>query len=105
MTALPTLYKTPYDSLLYTINLSALLNSTGAGTIIGTPTISADIGDLEFGAISLDSSGTLVQVRISGGDVPVGYQIINCTITLLFFTSNVPDQLSASMILCLRNVL
>ena len=105
MPNLPTLQKTPFDSLLYNIDLTALLNSTGAGTILGTPTISADRGNLEFGPVAVNEAGQIVQVRISGGDEQVGYQRLVCLITLYFYTTNVPDQLQANMNLELVNVL
>ncbi len=98
---LPTLQKTPYDSGHYNIDLTAVLLPAGT-QVSSVVLLDADQGALTIGSPILNPAKTIVQVQISGGEIPDTEQELSCKISLEFTTTNVPDQFRVTMLLVLQ---
>jgi hypothetical protein len=49
--------------------------------------------------------GTVIQIRIAGGVIPVGLQFIDVIVRALFFTTTSPTQLEATFIIRLQDLI
>ena len=91
------LQKRPTDSRQYSLNCVNLL--VQGATIASVTSITCDVGALTFGTPIVNTTpvsypdgtvaptGMAIQVNISGGSIPSGFQSLMCTITAVFIDS------------------
>lgn len=106
------LEKRTYDSRIFDIDCTDLLDT--AETISSVATVTADQGGLSFGVPATNGAavtypdgrtaaiGKVIQVAISGGEIPAGLGELECTIRARFATSINP-QLEATAVLRLTD--
>ena len=117
------LIKRTADNRLYDIICVNLLEA--GSTIIGLPVVTSDGDVFTFPSAPIVNTtpitypnipsangtplvapiGSVIQVRISGGAIPIGMRSMDVIVRALFNTTNVPDAIESTFVIRLQDII